>query len=67
MSDIQSLFAKDPLLCTKDDLRQIVANYRERRGQFNLGNLSAGSSKAPSFKEQESLKAVGKLDIKDLL
>lgn len=68
MSDLQTLFAMDPEKCTKENIKEIVLAFRERRTQFNLGNASAGSTKAPTARESEALKAVGgKLDIKDLL
>jgi hypothetical protein len=50
---------------TVDDprLRLIVENFRARRKQFLLGNMTAGRTKPPSAKEKESLKAIGELDI----
>ena len=65
MSDIARLFSEDPLKLTKPDLALIIAYYRERRGQFNLGDKTAGSKKlkaasAPGPK-------IEKLDLDDLL
>jgi hypothetical protein len=45
MSDIQALFQKDPLELTREDLSQMAAYYREKRNQFNLGDVQAGSTK----------------------
>jgi hypothetical protein len=68
MSDLQTIFAMDPEKCTKEDITEIVRAFRERRTQFNLGNNNAGSTKAPTARESEALKAVGGgLNIKDLL
>jgi len=67
MSELSELFARDPEQCTREDMASIVAAFRARRGQYMLGNNKAGSTKAPTAKEAEALKAVGKLDIKSLL
>lgn len=45
MSDMAELFARDPMKLTKDDLKVIVARYREARAQFNLGITQAGNTK----------------------
>jgi hypothetical protein len=45
MSDIQTLFQKDPLGLTRDELREMAAYYRDKRNQFNLGDTQAGSTK----------------------
>ena len=55
MSDIQSLFNKDPLELTRDELKEMAAYYRDKRNQFNLGDKQAGATKrlkpnAPSVK-----------------
>jgi hypothetical protein len=66
MTDIAELFARDPMKLTKEDIGEIVKEYRKMRGQFNLGNKSAGSTKPPTVKQKETLdlaKALG-LDIK---
>lgn len=67
MSELSIIFALDPELCNRTHMQTIVAAFRERRVQYNLGNNSAGSTKAPTAKEAEALKAVGNLDLKDLL
>lgn len=63
--DVSAAFSADPLTMTVDDprLRLIVENFRARRKQFLLGNMTAGRTKPPSAKEKESLKAIGELDI----
>jgi hypothetical protein len=58
MSDLAELFSRDPNKCTKDDVRSIIAAYRERRKQFNLGSAQAGSVKPLKGKAAESAKAV---------
>ncbi len=64
MSDIAELFSRDPLKLTKTDIGEIVAYYRERRSQFNLGDKTAGATKkmkAPAGPKET------KLDLDDLL
>lgn len=67
MSDLSIIFALDPEKCTRENMAELVAAFRARRGQYTLGNSSAGSTKAPSAKEAEALKAAGGLDLKSLL
>lgn len=55
MSDIHELFARDPLSLSDADFAQIIARFREARGQFNLGVKTAGKIKPPSAKEQKTL------------
>lgn len=46
MTDINELFKRDPLqLSRPNDIPQIVAYYREKLQQFQLGDKSAGSTK----------------------
>lgn len=49
MTDINELFARDPLTFTKEggEIRTIVEKLRESRAQFKLGAQKAGSMKAP--------------------
>ena len=65
MSDIARLFQEDPLKLTRDDISAIIAKYREARGNFNLGEKSAGATKkvakAPAGPKET------KLDLDDLL
>lgn len=50
MSEISDLFAKDPLLLTRDDRAAIIAKFREDRAKWQLGQrtpkLSADDKKA---------------------
>lgn len=55
MSDIHELFARDPLSLTDIEFEQIIARFRESRGQFTLGNRSAGKIKPPTAKQQATL------------
>lgn len=64
MSDIQELFARDPLKLTKTDISEIVEKYRASRHQFNLGNKMAGKTKPPSEKEKKILDLASTLDLK---
>jgi hypothetical protein len=45
LSDIAELFARDPLQCTKDDIKFIIEEYRKRQKQFNSGVMQAGNVK----------------------
>lgn len=49
-TDIAELFAKDPLKCTRDDIKGIIAEFRSRRHQFNAPKqtLSKKPSKVPA-------------------
>ena len=58
MSDLAELFSRDPQKCTKDDVRAIVAAFRERRKTFNLGMKTAGTTKALTGKAAETAKAI---------
>ena len=51
MTDVQELFQKDPQGLTKDDLREMVRYYRDKRNQFDLGDRQAGATKR--FKKAE--------------
>ena len=56
MSDIQAIFQKDPLHLTREDLAEMVAYYREKRNQFNLGDTQAGSAKRLKKSETPAVK-----------
>lgn len=64
MSDIATLFQKDPMELTTDDIKTIVARYREARASFNLGEKSAGATKKVTKPKGEKLTS---LDLDDLL
>ena len=67
MTDINELMSRDPTKCSDQDIDEIVRIFRERRKQFDLGNMIAGKTKPVSAKTAEAMKAVGKLDLKKLL
>lgn len=54
MSDLQTLFASDPLGLSKKDFETIVETFRNSRHQFNLGNKMAGSTKPKTEKQQKT-------------
>lgn len=64
MSDIQELFARDPLKLTKSDISEIVERFRQSRHQFNLGNKTAGKTKPPTEKEKKLLDLASTLNLK---
>lgn len=51
MTDLSELYSRDPLQLTKDDIEELVKSLREKRGQFAIGNMKAGSSKKPTAKQ----------------
>lgn len=62
MSDISELFQRDPLKLSEADLTAIIEKFRAARGQFNLGNMKAGSTK-PATAKQKLVESLGiKLD-----
>ena len=63
MSDLAILFARDPLSLTQADLTTIVDEMRKSRGQFNAGNIRAGSTKAPTEKQKALTDLATKLSI----
>lgn len=66
MSDLADLFARDPRDLTRDDIREIVKGFRERRHLFNKGNLKAGSTKPKTEKQKVAAELSKKLDLGDL-
>lgn len=63
MTDILTLFSRDPLELTKEDIALIVEKMRESRKAFNLGNKKAGSTKPKTEKQQKLASLADKLDI----
>lgn len=53
MSDIATIFATDPLKLTRDDITLVITEFRKKRASFNLGNVKAGSTKAPTEKQKQ--------------
>lgn len=66
MSDMLEIFSRDPLSYTKEggELRIIIEEMRKKRAQFNLGNISAGTTKPPTEKQKAALALADKLDLK---
>lgn len=63
MSDIATLFARDPLELTREDVSQIVTEMRKSRHAFSLGNAKAGSTKPLTPKQKEIKSLADKLSI----
>lgn len=61
MSDLSELFARDPLTYTKEgrEIEIIIEEMRKKRGQFNLGNAKAGSTKPLTAKQKEVASLLG--------
>jgi len=68
MTDLADIFARDPLGYTKEggELRIIIEEMRKRRGQFNLGNMKAGSMKPVSAEKKQILSIADKIGDMDL-
>lgn len=64
MTDLSTLFARNPLDLTRDDITTIIGGFRKSRHQFNLGNVRAGSTKPPTEKQKKLNDLASKLDIK---
>lgn len=67
MSTLTELMSRDPNDCDRAVIDEIVLYYRGKRGQFQLGDLKAGSAKAPSKSTAEALEATKKMSLGDLL
>lgn len=52
MSDISELFSRDPLSLTKSDRALIIAEYRDKRERYMLGQkiTKVAAKKAPKVK-----------------
>lgn len=61
MTDLQTLFAADPLSLNDTDFEALIAGFRASRHQFNLGNTKAGSTKPPTEKQKKVLDTAAKL------
>ncbi len=57
MTDLATLFARDPLSLTQADITTIVEEMRKSRHAFNAGNMRAGSTK-PKTEKQKTLAAL---------
>lgn len=64
MTDLSTLFARNPLDLTRADITTIIEAFRKSRHQFNLGNVRAGSTKPPTEKQKKLSALADKLDIK---
>jgi hypothetical protein len=66
MTDIAELFARDPMDLSKDpDIKEMVAYYREKRNQFQLGDTQAGSTKR--MKKASGPKQTINIDIDEII
>ena len=63
MSDLSRIMSLDPNKCTRTDIAQIVQFFRDRRAQFELGNMKAGSTKPATGKVAELMKNVKSDDL----
>lgn len=62
-TDLATLFARDPLELTKDDIRSIIEEMRKSRHAFNAGNMKAGSTKPKTEKQQAIASLAEKMNI----
>lgn len=63
MADIATIFSTDPLKLERKDFETLIAEMRRMRGNFNLGNAKAGSTKPKSDKEKKLDALAEKLDL----
>lgn len=64
MTDLSTLFARNPLDLTRTDISTIIEAFRKSRHQFSLGNVRAGSTKPLTDKQKQIKSLADKLDIK---
>lgn len=64
MTDLSTLFARNPLDLTRADITTIVEAFRKARHQFTLGNATAGRTKPMTEKQKQVASLASKLDIK---
>lgn len=64
MTDLSTLFARNPLDLTREDITTIIETFRKSRHQFKLGNVKAGSTKPLSEKQKKVSALAEKLDFK---
>lgn len=65
MSTLDDIFRRDPLGMTREDMRPLVAYYREKRHQFKTSGLSPGQKEVKlTAKEKDS---AGKINLKDAI
>ncbi len=55
MSDISELFSRDPLSLTKSDRALIIAEYREKRERYMLGQKTAKAAPKPKAAKKSGL------------
>lgn len=63
MTDLSTLFARNPLDLTREDISTMIEAFRKARHQFSLGNVKAGSTKPPTEKQKKINDLASKLDI----
>lgn len=63
MTDIATIFGTDPLKLTREDFGQLIVEMRRMRGNFNLGNVKAGSTKPKTEKQKKLESLAEKLDL----
>lgn len=64
MTDLSTLFARNPLDLTREDISTIIEAFRKSRHQFSLGNVRAGSTKPLTEKQKQIKSLADKLDIR---
>lgn len=64
MTDLSTLFSRNPLDLTRGDITTIIEAFRKARHQFTLGNVRAGSTKPLTEKQKTVASLASKLDIK---
>ena len=63
MSDIEELMERDPLNLTADDLDALIEYFRSTQAKYNLGNMSAGSTKPKTERQKQVSAIAAKIDL----
>jgi hypothetical protein len=66
MSDIATIFATDPLNLSKQDIEEVIKEFRSSADRFSAGNMMAGRTKEVKPKDEEAQKVLGKVSLKGL-
>lgn len=63
MSELSELFARDPLSLTKEDITQVIEQFRKMRGQFTT---AAQTAKAAPKRTSKLAQASAQLDLGEI-
>lgn len=64
MTDLSTLFARNPLELTRADITTIIEAMRQSRHAFKLGNVTAGRTKPLTEAQKQIQSLADRIDIK---